>query len=110
MSLPALTLPRLLSADEVAETLGVSRAQVYLLKDRIGYVLVGAKGIRFEPDALFAYIANQRRCHAPALVSTASLGLHSGKPAGPTIKVGSTASPRAVATMERLRRGSRRVN
>jgi hypothetical protein len=110
MSLPALTLPRLLSADEVAETLGVSRAQVYLLKDRIGYVVVGAKGIRFEPDALFAYIASKRRCRENAPVSTATPSLRSGTPSGPTIKVGSTVSPRAAATMERLRRGSRRVN
>lgn len=106
----SLPVPRLLTADEVAEILGVSRAQAYLLKDRIGYVVVGARAVRFEADAVFAYVHAQRRCHAPALASTATRSPLSGKPATPTPRAGRSVSPRVAEIMAQRRRGSRPVN
>jgi hypothetical protein len=110
MSLPAHQIAPLLTAEDVAGILRCSLPEVYVLKDRIGYVRVGSRGVRFEQEAVYAYIAAQRRCHAPALVSSNALTPPSGRPSGPTIKVMSTVSPRVAATMERLRRGSRRAN
>ena len=109
-SVTSLSIPRLLTAGEVAEILGVSRAQAYLLKDRIGHVVVGSRSVRFEPDAVFAYVQGQRRCHEPALASSEIRGAPTGTPSGPTARVATTASPRAAEIMARRRRGSRRVN
>lgn len=99
----------LLTPREVAEILRVSRAQAYLLKDRIGYVQIG-RHIRFEPEAVFAYVQQQRRCHVPALVSSGVPTHHSGTRYGLMPRAGSTASPRVAEIMERQRRGLRRAN
>ena len=99
---------QLLKVEEVADILRVSRAQVYILKDRIGWVAVG-RHVRFEAEAVNAYIARQGRCRAPAPV--ASLGRPPGHaPAGPTIKVASTVSPKVAAIMERQQRGLKRIS
>ena len=100
----------LLTASDVAEILRVSVAQVYLLKDRIGYVTVGSRAVRFEPDAVFAYVSAQRRCHEPALASSAGSVPRSGRPSGPTAAGTSTSNRRAAEIMERRRLGSRREN
>jgi hypothetical protein len=102
-------MPPLLTAAEVAEILRVSRAQAYLLKDLIGYVRVG-RAIRFEQDAVFAYVQGARRCHAPALVSTSAPTRPSGGRSGATTRATSDASPQVAETMARLLRGSGRAN
>ena len=101
--------PPLLTVPELASLLRVSRAQVYVLKDRIGYVRVG-KGIRFEASAVQAFVEDSRQCHEPAPVSTAAPTRPSGGPSGPTTRAASAASPQVAATMARLLRGSQRAN
>lgn len=110
MSAGALSVPQLLTAREVAGILRVSLAQVHVLKDRIGYVVVGSRSVRFEPEAVFAYVQAQRRCHEPAPVSSSASAVRSGRPLGPTTRAAPTNSPRVAAITEQLRRGSRRVN
>ena len=100
----------LLTVADVAGILRVSRAQAYLLKDRIGYVTVGTRSVRFEPDAVFAYVAAQRRCHEPALASSAGSVPRSGRPSGPTAAGTSTSSRRAAEIMAQRRLGLRRGN
>ena len=101
--------PALLTVPELASLLRVSRAQVYLLKERIGYVRLG-KGIRFETTAVQAFIEGSRECHAPAVVSSAGSAPRTGKPPGPTPTAGPMNSPRAVEIMARLRSGSTRAS
>ncbi len=60
MSAEAASLPRLLSADEVAEVLGVTRTYVYDVKHRIGFVKLG-RVIRFHPDAVRRFIASNEQ-------------------------------------------------
>lgn len=111
MPAPATSgLQQLLTAEDVAEILRVSRAQVYLLKDQIGCVVVGSRLIRFEPEAIFAYVQARRRCQEPAVASSATRGAPTGMPSGPTARVITTANPRAAEIMAQRRRGSRRVN
>jgi excisionase family DNA binding protein len=50
----------LLTADAVAELLGLSRAQVYLLKHEIGFVQLG-RVVRFDPNRVRAYVDEHRR-------------------------------------------------
>jgi excisionase family DNA binding protein len=101
--------PALLTVPELASLLRVSRAQVYVLKDRIGYVRWG-RGIRFEPDAVHAFLQGARECHAPAVVSSVGSTPRSGRRVGPTATDDPTSSPRAVEIMERLLSGSRRAS
>jgi hypothetical protein len=97
---------RLLTVPEVAEILRVSVSWVYEHADEVGCTRIG--GVRFEPDAVYAFIASRRStCPAPAPVSTAGQSPRSGGPSGPTIRSASIASPRVAETMQRLRRGSR---
>ena len=105
MPAAALPVPRLLTVPEVAEILRCSRGWVYEHAEEIGCVRVG--GVKFEPDAVFAYLAGRRSCRAPAPVSTNGQTPRSGGPSGPTMKIGSTVSPRVAERMQRLRRGSR---
>lgn len=101
--------PRLLTVPEVAEILRVSRGWVYEHAAEIGCTRVG--GVRFEPDAVFAYIQRQRvPCPEPAPASSAGRDPRSGRPSGPTTRAACTVSPRVAEIMRQLQRGSRRVN
>lgn len=50
----------LLTPDEVAALLSVSRRKAYALKDIIGHVAIGGN-VRFEPEAVQAYIEQCKR-------------------------------------------------
>ncbi len=106
----ASVVPQLLTATDVAGILKVSRSEVYALKSRIGFVVVGSRRIRFEPDAVLAYVQTQRRCPAPDPASSAIPARRTGKPVGATRTGFHTVNRRAVEIMEQRRRGSRPVN
>jgi hypothetical protein len=59
LAIPSAEGP-LMTADEAAAALRLSRAMVYQLKDRIGYVQLG-RVIRFEPFRVRAFIAAHRQ-------------------------------------------------
>ncbi|MBK8468075.1 MAG: helix-turn-helix domain-containing protein [Chloracidobacterium sp.] len=101
-------MPELLTISDVAGLLRVSRATAYGLRDRIGWVRVGVRSVRFESEAVQAYIERQR-CHAPEAGSSSAPAPRSGRPSGPTTPAASTSSPRVAETMELLRRGSPRA-
>jgi predicted DNA-binding transcriptional regulator AlpA len=103
-------VPRLLTAAEVAEILQVSRSEVYGLKAKIGFIVVGCRRIRFEPDAVLAYVQAQRRCPEPAPASSAIRVRPTGRPSTPTRTASFAVSPRAAEIMAQRRRGSRPVN
>lgn len=50
----------LLTPDEVAELLSVSRRKAYALKDAIGYVAIGGN-VRFQREAVLDYIERCKR-------------------------------------------------
>ncbi len=94
-------LDALLTVEDLAAILKVSRSQAYALKHKIGFVLVGARRIRFEPEAVRAYIERQRRA-APA-----DVGPGSRRSSGPVQRATASrsVSPQVAATMQRLKRG-----
>jgi excisionase family DNA binding protein len=49
----------LLTADELAELLRLSRAQVYALKHEIGFVRLG-RSIRFDQSSVDAFLSRHR--------------------------------------------------
>lgn len=106
----ATVVPTLLTAKEVAAILKVSLSEVYALKARIGFVVVGFRRIRFEPDAVLAYVQAQRRCPEPEAASSAIPVRRTGRPPGPMPAASHTVSRRAVEIMAQRQRGSRRVN
>jgi predicted DNA-binding transcriptional regulator AlpA len=55
-----VSLTKLMSADDVAEILGLSRAQVYLVKHAIGFIQLG-RVVRFDPERVRAYVDEHRR-------------------------------------------------
>lgn len=103
-------MPPLLTADDVAEILRVSRAEVYALKARIGYVSIGRR-VRFHPEAVFAYI---ERCSvasaSPPGSTVARTPRSSGPSTAPRAAAHRSASPQVAEMMARLARGSRPVN
>ena len=63
---PQLAVPRLLTVEEVAEALALSRAQVYLIKHRIGFVKFG-RTVRFDPGRVRAFIDSHRQGEPEAI-------------------------------------------
>jgi excisionase family DNA binding protein len=60
VAVPAELLPQLLTADDVAGALGLSRAQVYAVKHRIGFVRFNRQ-VRFEAERVRAYVESHRQ-------------------------------------------------
>jgi hypothetical protein len=105
-------LPQLLTAGEVAEILGITRAEVYPLKDAIGWVSIGRR-VRFHPEAVFAYIERCRHPSAsesPPVSSAGKTPRSSGPSTRPRAAVARSANPQVAEMMARLARGSRPVN
>src|SRR5690349_17985293 len=52
---------QLLTVEDVAAILQVSRSQVYEMKHRIGFVVIGRRCVRFTREQVTAYVERQTR-------------------------------------------------
>ena len=74
-------MPPLLTADEVAAILRVSRAHVYAIRHRVGYVQLG-RALRFKLEDVERFIASQARGTAASIASISVRALGEEPPPG----------------------------